>query len=580
MEEIEEEIKIQVLKNALEYKKADPTKIIGKIISKFPEKKSEIKQLMQMIQKECYRINNLSKEEFEEEIKKYNIQKEEKKVDAEEQRKIVLPQAKIGEVVTRFPPEPSGYLHIGHAKAAFLDYFAAKEYNGKMLLRFDDTNPQKAKQKYVELIKEELKWLEIEPFAQSYSSDYMEKFYFYAFEMIKVGRAYVCKCSSEEIKENRLNKRRCGCTKKTARSNIDDFQAMINGEYNPEEAILRFVGDMESENTTLHDPTLFRIIKIPHYRQKEKYSCWPTYDFAAPILDSIEGVTHAMRSKEYELRDELYYKILEVLKLRKPLIISFSRLAIKGMPVSKRLINPLIEQKIVEGYDDPRLPTLAAFRRRGISPKAIREFVLSFGLTKVESEPNLEKLLAINKKLIDPICERRFFVPKPYAKIKVNFLEKTKLIKIKNHPIKDLGYRERKITQDELIYVPKKDVEEIEIGQIIRLKDFCSIKITKKEIKENELYLEAEEIKLAEVGEEKKVQWVGEKEKILAKVYVPKELYVGEKFNENSLEIIEGVAESNCASDNENKIVQFERFGFVRLDKKERDYLIYIFSCK
>ncbi|MCX8163387.1 MAG: glutamate--tRNA ligase [Candidatus Micrarchaeota archaeon] len=581
-EEIIKEIKYQVLKNALEYKKADANKVIGKIISQFPDKKNQIKEILELTKKEVERINSLNPEELEQEAKKYNVQKEVEKKIKEDFKfyKINLPEAKRGEVITRFPPEPSGYLHIGHAKAICLDYYAALEYEGKMLLRFDDTNPQKAKQEYVDLIKKEIEWLGIQPYKESYSSDYIPTLYNYAKEIIKLGRAYVCNCSAQEIKENRIKKIRCSCTRKTSSKNLEDFQAMINGEYNQAEAILRFVGDMESENTVMHDPTLFRIIKAFHYRQKEKYVCWPTYDFAAPILDSIEGVTHAMRSKEYELRDELYYKILEILRLRKPTVVSFSRLAIKGMPVSKRLITPLIEQKLVEGYDDPRLPTLAAFRRRGIKAEAIKEFVLAFGLTKVESEPNLEKLLAINKKLIDGSSQRRFFVPWPYAKIKLQLLTEFRQLSIKNHPISNLGQRIIEIKNGQIVYVPAADVENLKEGERIRLKDFCSIVITKKEMKKDELYLEAKEISGGILENEKKIQWVKEDEKILAKVYIPKELYVEEKYNPNSLEIVEGFVEKSCQQDKEGQIVQFERFGFVILDKKEDSYLKYIFSCK
>jgi len=584
-QELKMAIKIEIIKNALEYSKADPTKIVGKIISKFPNKKNQIKQIMQIAIEQAKEINQLSKEELNQIAKDLNVQITKKESRLEQPQKIKLPNAEYGKVITRFPPEPSGYLHIGHAKAIFLDYLAAKEYGGKMLLRFDDTNPEKEKQEYVDKILQELNWLGIkidqEP---TYSSDYMIRFYEFAKKMIKKQKAYVCNCDPEKIKENRIKKIECECRKKSIEQNLEEFEKMISGQYQEGEVVLRYVGDMNSENTTLRDPTLFRIIKSPHYRQKEKYSCWPSYDFCAPIVDSIEGVTHAMRSKEYELRDELYFSILDCLELRKPILISFSRLAIKGMPVSKRLINPLIEQKKVSGYDDPRLPTLAALRRRGILPKAIEEFVTSFGLTKVESEPNLDKLLSINKKLIDPSAKRRFFVSFPYAILKLK--NKARNLEIKNHPTNELGKRTLKIKENATIYIPLLDAANLSEGEVFRLKDFCSLKVKKKtptkieffDKKADSYILEVEEIELENV--EKKIQWVDEANSTKVEVLVAKELFIDEKYNENSLEVIEGFAEKEVLNDNLKERFQFERFGFVILDKKYTDKLSYIFICK
>jgi glutamyl-tRNA synthetase len=585
-EDLENEIIIQCLKNALIYGKADHTKIIGKILAKFPDKKNNIKQIIELAKIQEQKINKLDKDELEKLAIKYNVKIEQtndsKKED--EEKKIFLEGAKIGEVVTRFPPEPSGYLHIGHAKALFLNYYAAKQYNGKMILRFDDTNPQKASWHYVEEIKKELQWLGVVPDYISYSSDNMELFYEYARKIIKKGFAYVCKCTQEQIKEGRIKKKRCACSNKTIEQNLEEFEKLKNGEYEEGEAVLRLKGEMESENTTLRDPTLFRVVKKEHYKQGTKYCLWPVYDFAVGIMDSKEGVTHAMRSKEYELRDELYYYILDKLELKKPKIISFSRLAIKGMPVSKRLINPLIAQKLVQGYDDPRLPTLAGLRRRGIEPQAIKEFVLSFGLSKVESEPTIEKLLVLNKKIIDSKSQRRFFVSFPMAQIILDIKEQE--IELKNHPIEDLGKRHIKLKENPIIYVPYSDVKDLKIKDRFRLKDFCLVEINNIQKTNNEHILSILECKKIDVLEqkenktEKKIQWVSDENKIKTKIFIVEDLFVNEEYNKDSLKIIEGYAEKECLNDQEKKTYQFERFGFVVLDKKEKDQLLYIFSCK
>jgi glutamyl-tRNA synthetase len=289
-----------------------------------------------------------------------------------------------------------------------------------------------------------------------------------------------------------------------------------------------------------------------------------------------------MRSKEYELRDELYFSILGDLEMRKPELISFSRLAIKGAPVSKRLITPLIEEGKVSGYDDIRLPTLLALRRRGIQAAAIKSFVLSFGLSKVESEPGWDKLLSENRKLIDGEAVRRFFVPNP-ARATLGGANGEEIV-VKNHPHKsELG--ERKMLASSPVYIPGADAEAINAGEIFRLKDWCNVRVLeKKEVdgilpdgKEGKMPLLRCEFVSMEGDVERKVQWVCDESKVAVRVDVPHDLYVGEKFNENSLESVWGWGERGINSMSEGQICQFERFGFVRLDKKgENPHFVFI----
>ena len=301
------------------------------------------------------------------------------------------------------------------------------------------------------------------------------------------------------------------------------------------------------------------------------------------MLDSIEGITHAMRSKEYELRDELYYAILDNLEMRKPKLISFSRLAIKGAPISKRLITPLIEEKKVSGYDDPRLPTLSALKRRGISSDAIRKFVLSFGLTKVESEPGWEKLLVENKKIVDANAQRRFFVQRP-VKVIVNNLPAT-VLSMKNHPQNsELGNRD--VVAQSPVYISKNDADAFEPGELFRLKDWCNVKFVSKQMQkaigpngdEYDIDVINADFESEDGVVRIKCQWVSDSAKIAVSVLKPHDLFIDSKYNENSLEEIWGWAEKNCINDNERDILQFERFGFVTLDKKNDD-MQYIFIC-
>jgi len=529
--DLKEIIKKFALKNALDYGKANPGAVVGKIIAKSPDAKKDMKNTMKLVNEIVSQINKMKKEEIEEEIKNYKFVEKKK-----EEKTLSLPNAEEGKVITRFPPEPSGYPHIGHAKAAFLDYESANIYKGKMLLRFDDTNPEKESQEYVDAIKEGLKWLGIKWFEESYTSDNIKSFYKYAEKMIEKDRAYVCTCSGDKIKENRAGSTPCDCR------NLDPlprWKKMLSGEYKKGEAILRLKGDLESNNTALRDPTLFRILPENHYRQKSKYFVWPSYDFVAPIMDSMEKVTHAMRTKEYELRNPLYFLILEILELRKPELIEFSRLQIKNAPISKRLITPLVKEKKVMGWDDPRLPTLSGLKRRGILPEAVKTFVLRFGLSKVESEPDWEMLLKDNRKLLDKISKHYFFVPDPVK------------IKIKNAP------------NNEIVYIPKADSEKGEI----RLKDLFNIRITGKNSAEY----------LGDKLVPKKVQWVSEY--IEAEVLIPGDLLKDDKYNPDSLELVKGYAQKECSRLNIGDIIQFERFGFCRLDKKNKNKLTFIFSC-
>src|SRR5271157_5182094 len=436
---LEEIILKHALKNASEYGKAQPGAVVGKVIAEAPDAKRDMKGTMQVISKVIEKVNKMKKEQVEKELSKFTF--EEKK---EGERKITLEDGELGKVVTRFLPEPNGFLHLGHAKAALLSYEAAREYKGRCLLRFDDTNPEKERGEFVSSIKEDLEWLGMKFEKEIYSSDKMPDFYRLATQLVKQGDAYVCSCEKEKVNELRGLGKACECRSNSTESNLDAWEEMLAGKYKKGDAILRLKAEPDAANTVMRDPTLFRINTAEHYRQGKKYSVWPTYDFEVSIADSLDGVTHALRSKEYELRDELYYRIIEKLGMRMPIVYDFSRLNLKGLPLSKRLLRPLIEEKKVSGWDDPRMPTIRGLKRRGILPEAIRNFVLSFGLSKVESEPSIDALLTENRKLLDPKAARYFFVHEP-VELTVDGIQKGE-VKLKKHPAENLGERVLEVT--------------------------------------------------------------------------------------------------------------------------------------
>lgn len=560
------------LKNAGDYGQALPGKVASRVLGEHPESKSDLKSLMALIGGECARVNAMNPEQQQAALSAYHFG--EKPKEEEGEKKITLPSAVHGRVVTRFPPEPSGHPHIGHAKAAFLNFEAARQYGGHMRLRFDDTNPGKEKAEFVEAITEGLKWLGLSWGEDiTYASDYLPRLYEYADELILKQKAYACTCPAEEVKKGRERGEECLCRTKFPEESMHEFRKMMAGKFAEGGAILRFRGQMKAANTVMRDPALFRVITAPHYRQGENYKCWPSYDFAAPILDSLEGVTHAMRSKEYELRDELYRAIPRILEMRVPQLIHFSRLEIAGAPVSKRLIAPMIESGQVSGYDDPRLPTLAGLRRRGIRPEAIRSFVLQFGLSKVESEPGWGKLLSINQKLIDAASPRRFFVADP-ARVEISGFTPRPL-SLKNHPHNpQLGVREMFASSP--VYIPGRDARELADGEIFRLKDWCNVRLEGR--REEEMPRpdgssgKAPVLSVSFVSDageaERKIQWVGELAKRPAKILVPGDLLKDGKFNPDSLQTVWGWAERSAGDFDAGTTLQFERYAFVVLDAK------------
>ncbi|MFP3949934.1 MAG: glutamate--tRNA ligase [Candidatus Micrarchaeia archaeon] len=553
-------IRKHALKNRKQYGNTNPKSIVGKVIADYPDAKKDMKTTMGEAARVCEEVNALSEEELEEELSKYTFEEKKK-----EERGLALPNAEEGKVVTRFPPEPSGYPHIGHAKAAFLDYDAAIKYGGKMLLRFDDTNPEKEKPEYVDAIKEGLKWLGIRwDGEETYTSDNMEKFYSYAENMIEAGKAYVCTCTSEKVKEGRELGKPCACRTISHEEQKSRWKRMVEGIYGGGEAVLRYKGDLTSENTAMRDPTLFRIILFAHYRQGEQFRVWPSYDFAGPIMDSIEGVTHALRTKEYELRKPLYFAILRDLGLREPELVEFARLSIKNTKVGKRHITPLVKEGLVHGWDDPRLPTLRGLRRRGILPAAIRNFVLSFGLKKTESEPGWSRLLTENRRLLDPVAPHYFFVPNP-VKVRVEGAPK-RTAKMRVHPDKE-EYREYPV--GETFYLPRAEIEGMKEGEVFRLKDLYNVRIIEN----------MDMVKAGYAGEElregKKLQWVSEP--LACEVWKPGDLFLGGNYNPKSMDVEKGYAEKAVVGLEQGTMVQFERYGFCRLDSKEP--LRFIYSC-
>ncbi len=561
-DELKKEVRKMALQNAFEHGGETRDKIVlGKILGTKPEFRTKVKEISKDISEIVFNVNQLSSEEQKKEIEKSfpEILAPKEKIQGREG----LPELKDaiqGKVITRFPPEPNGYPHIGHAKAAIINSEYAKMYGGKFILRMDDTNPEAERMEYHAAIKVGLEWLGIEFDIVKNTSDDMELFYEKGIELINSGKAYICTCKREDISKNRRERKACKCSMKDIDKNNKNWRKMQE-KFKPGDAVVRFRGDMKADNAVMRDPVLFRIIDGKHYTLGEKYRIWPSYDFAVAIEDSIDGVTHAFRSKEFELRKELTDTILDTLNMRKPYQGFFSRLEFKGMPISKRVIRPLIEEGKVSWYDDPRLPTLEALKRRGIKPEAIRKFIMSLGLTKANTLAPFDSLEAFNRKFVDPDSKRLFMVSNA-KKLTVKNLPVSS-VEIPNHPVKNMG--KRKIDVNGEFYISGDDAQNIKEGMQIRLLGLGNISI-KKDGVEFEGEFEGEK----NIADIPKIQWVPQKTAHKIKMIIPKVLFKGDEFNEDSLEELDVYTEPQYLQLKEGEEIQFVRFGYCRKDSQNQ----------
>ena len=561
-DEIKKVIRKFALQNAFEHEGKTQDKIIlAKILGNKPEFRTKVKEITGDISEIVSSVNNISLEEQRKEIEEKFPEILIPKEKIEEREGLPpLKNAEQGKIITRFPPEPNGYPHIGHAKAAIINSEYAKMYGGKCILRMDDTNPEAERMEYHAAIKVGLDWLGVEFDIIKNTSDDMGFFYEKGMELINSGKAYVCTCKRETISNNRKERKTCKCSLVDVPKNVQGWEKMFE-KYKPGEAIVRFRGDMKADNAVMRDPVLFRIIEEKHYTLGEKYRVWPSYDFAVALEDSKDGVTHAFRSKEFELRKDLINAILDELGMRKPHQDFFSRLEFKGMPISKRILKPLIEEGKVSWYDDPRLPTLEALRRRGIKPEAIRKFILSLGLTKANTLAPFDALESFNRKFVDADSIRLFMVNKP-KKLRINNLPFSS-VEIPNHPIKDMG--KRSVEFDDIVLISEEDAQNIKVGMQVRLLGLGNVVINKMDE-----ILEGDFIENGDITNVQKIQWIPQKNAHEIKLLVPHQLFIDDEFNENSLEELVVYTEPHYLKLKEGEEIQFVRFGYCRKDSQNQ----------
>ncbi len=394
-------------------------------------------------------------------------------------------------VHTRFPPEPNGYLHIGHAKAIFVDFGTAEKYNGICNLRMDDTNPTKEDVEYVDAIKEDIKWLGFDWEDRFYyASDYFEQMYGYAVELIKKGLAYVCELNGEQMREYRgdLNTpAKSPYRDRPVEESLDLFKRMRNGEFEDGAMTLRAKIDLASGNFNMRDPVLYRINHMIHHRTGDKWCIYPMYDFAHPIEDAIEGITHSLCTLEFEAHRPLYDWVVDNISIEsKPRQIEFARLGINNTVMSKRKLRQLVEENYVSGWDDPRMPTICGLRRRGYTPKAIRSFTDQIGVSKVNSVVEYGFLEHCLRDDLNENAKRAMAVLDPVKLVITNYPEdKVEEFEVENHPQNpDMGTR--KVTFSRELYIestdfmeePFKKYQRLYPGNEVRIKSAYIVKCT------------------------------------------------------------------------------------------------------
>lgn len=388
-----------------------------------------------------------------------------------------LKGAEKGKVVTRFPPEPSGYLHIGHAKAALLNDYFARSYEGELLVRFDDTNTDKATQGFEDAIISDLAKLGIKPDRVEYTSDYFPRLLEMAEQFIREDKAYVDATPPTEMKAQRMKREANEYRTQPVEENLRKWQEMLNGTEEGEKSVLRAKIDIRHKNGTMRDPTMYRTKKIPHHRTGDEYNVYPTYDFSCPLVDSWENVTHALRSLEYKDREKQYKWFCQAANMRCAEIWEFSRLDFVRTVLSKRKLQKLVDIGAAQSWDDPRFPTIQGIRRRGMTIQGLRAFILSQGASRNTTTQEWDKIWTVNKRVIDPIAPRHVALNMDKAKsVTVTNAESEVKAMPKHKKNPDIGMKS--VIYQSKIFVEGEDANSFEVGEKVTFMDWGNMEIT------------------------------------------------------------------------------------------------------
>ena len=503
-------------------------------------------------------------------------------------------KASYGKICTRVPPEPNGYLHLGHIKSICINFGLARRYGGKCFLYFDDTNPEKEKDEYVQAIKNDITWLGFEWDKMYFASDHYQDLFDIAVGLIKAGKAFVCDLTPAEMKEYRGTLTEPGrespYRNRSVEENLDLFYRMKNGEFEEGKCTLRAKIDMSSPILCMRDPVIYRIMYVNHHRTGDKWCIYPMYDFASPLLDALEGVTHSLCGPEFEERRPLYnWSVNEPgIFSAPPRQIEFAKINVKNVVLGKRYLKKLVESGTVSGWDDPRMPTIAGMRRRGYTADALKEFVNLSGVSKALSEVDYGMLEHCVREDLKESTQTRMVVSEP-IKLVIDNYEGEEYVDVQNGTTPEFG--ERKVLFSKELYIENDDFSQnpppkyfrLFVGNEVRLKGAYIVKCTGFEQTENGLVVHAEYDKTSKSGTDatKKVKgtihWVSVKDAVPVTVRLYDQLIdeekansdvdILDKINVNSLVIRHGFAESAIKNAKVGERYQFLRTGYFIKDE-------------
>ena len=539
---MEEIIWKHVVLNAKKYGKPNVKAVMGKVLSEKPELRSRAKEVLEKVKRIVEEFENLEEERKRELFEKFE---EERKT---ERRVSLPPLPNADRVVMRFAPNPNGPATLGSARGIVINSEYVKMYNGVFILRFDDTDPR-TKRPLLEAYDwylEDCEWLDAKPDRVVYASKRIPIYYEYAKKLIEMGKAYVCKCGRDEFKKFKDAGEECPHRSREVEENLEDWEKMLSGEYGEGEAVLRIKTDMRHKDPAVRDWVAFRIIYADHPLVGDRYIVYPTLDFESAIEDHLQGVTHIFRGKDLadsEKRQRFVYKYFG---WEYPLVRLWGRIKIQEFgKLSTSIIRKGIEEGKFSGWDDPRLPTLRALRRRGFEPEAIRKFFISLGVGENDVSVSMKNLHAENRKIVDKKANRYFFVWDP-VRLELEGIEEPTTVEVPLHPERG-GVR--KLRGERFVYITRDDYETF-FGKIVRLKGFCNVRIEKGKA----VVVEQKEFKKGMI-----IHWLPESQAIPCKVLGIERDY-------------EGFVEANAKNDF-GRVVQFERFAFCRIEKFEEEAL-------
>lgn len=577
--DVEELIRKNSLANAVKHGgKCNPQAVLGKVLGAKSSLKENVKEVIQLVNDIAKQVNQMNLEEQEKAISKYNIVEKDVHPQKEEKGLPPLPEAdKYNQIVTRFAPNPDSVLHLGSARAIILSHDYARLYNGKFILRFEDTDPRlkKAALPFYQSIKDDLRWLGCTWDEEFIQSDRLSIYYDYARRLIEVGGAYICTCNVDSFKKKLLKKKPCPCRGLSPKEHLARFDKMLNGTYKEGGAVLRIKTDISHPNPAVRDWPALRIIdtkKHPHPRVGSKYHVWPLYNFAAGLDDHLMGMTHIIRGKEHYTNMVRQKYMYDYLRWVYPTAIHYGRLKIEGGVLSKSKIMQGIAKCLYTGFDDPRLATFQALKRRGVLPQAIKQIIYEVGIRPVDATISWATLYSINKKIIDKSSPRYFVVLNPIV-LSVWGLEGKKELSLRKHPeFESMGYRKIVLYPADdgclKVYIKKDDVEKIKDHSIFRLMAFANISNFKILGDHIEGTIHSYEMDVARNVGAPLIHWL------------PVNNNIKIRLVDQKGQILEGFGEKGLFDESVNAIVQLEREGFARVDSKEDGIVTLYFSSK